>query len=68
LGTHYSPVFPLDGGRVAHNILIQYDPSMALAIAAFRYNGGLMALVGLIFFHIYMAFLFGLLAFKVIKQ
>lgn len=61
------PVFPLDGGQVARNVLIQYDPfggarkSLWLSVI----TGGLMALVGLIVFRsIYMAFLFGLLAFQ----
>jgi Zn-dependent protease len=61
------PVFPLDGGQVARNVLIQYDPlggarkSLWLSVI----TGGLMALVGLVFFRsIYMAFLFGLLAFQ----
>lgn len=61
------PVFPLDGGQVARNILIQYDPfdgarkslwlstivGAIVALAAFTLLGS-----------IYMAFLFGLLAFQ----
>ncbi len=61
------PVFPLDGGQVARNVLIQYDPldgvrkSLWLSVIA----GGIIALVGLIFFRsIFMALLFGLLAFQ----
>lgn len=61
------PVFPLDGGQVARNILIQYDPwdgvrkSLWLSVAI----GAILALVGLIAFNsIYMAILFGLLAFQ----
>ena len=61
------PVFPLDGGNIARNILIQYDPldgvrkSLWLSVIA----GGIVALVGLIFFRsIFMALLFGLLAFQ----
>jgi Zn-dependent protease len=61
------PVFPLDGGNIARNILIQYDPldgvrkSLWLSVIA----GGIIALVGLIFFRsIFMALLFGLLAFQ----
>ena len=61
------PVFPLDGGQVTRNILIQYDPldgarkSLWLSVI----TGGLMALAGLIFLRsIYMAFVFGLLAFQ----
>ena len=61
------PVFPLDGGHVARNILIQIDPldgvRKAYWISAF--TGILMAIVGLIVFgSIYMALLFGLLAFQ----
>lgn len=61
------PVFPLDGGQVARNVLIQYDPwdgarkslwlstivGAVVALAAFFLLGS-----------IYMAFLFGLLAFQ----
>ena len=61
------PIFPMDGGQVARNILIQYDPfdgarkSIWLSVI----TGGLMALVGLLFFNsIYMAILFGFLAFQ----
>lgn len=61
------PVIPLDGGNIARNILIQYDPldglrkSLWLSVIA----GGIVALVGLIFFRsIFMALLFGLLAFQ----
>lgn len=61
------PVFPLDGGNIARNILIQYDPldgvrkSLWLSVIA----GGIIALIGLIFFRsIFMALLFGLLAFQ----
>ena len=61
------PVSPLDGGNVARNILIQYDPldgvrkSLWLSVIA----GGIIALIGLVFFRsIFMALLFGLLAFQ----
>ena len=61
------PVFPLDGGHIARNILIQYDPvdgfrkSLWLSVIA----GALIALIGLIFLRsIFMALLFGLLAFQ----
>lgn len=61
------PVIPLDGGNVARNILIQVDPldgmrkSLLLSVVA----GGLMALIGLILLRsIFMALLFGLLAFQ----
>jgi len=61
------PVFPLDGGQVARNVLIQYDPfdgarkSLWLSVI----TGGLIALAGLILLHsVYMAFMFGFLAFQ----
>ena len=61
------PVFPLDGGNVARNILIQYDPrdgvrkSLWLSVI----TGGLVAVVGLIFLNsVYMAILFGILAYQ----
>jgi membrane-associated protease RseP (regulator of RpoE activity) len=61
------PVFPLDGGHIARNILIQTDPSDGLRKSLWLsvVAGGLLALVGLIFFNsIFMALLFGLLAFQ----
>ena len=61
------PVFPLDGGNVARHLLLQYDPrdgvrkSLWLSVIA----GGIVAVVGLVFFNsIYMALLFGFLAFQ----
>jgi stage IV sporulation protein FB len=61
------PVFPLDGGQVARNVLLQVDPvdgvrkSLWLSVIA----GGLLALGGLLFFRsLFMALLFGLLAFQ----
>ena len=61
------PVFPLDGGQVARNLLIQYDPydgarkSIWLSVI----TGGLIALYSLIVMRsIYIALLFGLLAFQ----
>lgn len=61
------PVFPLDGGQVARNVLIQLDPwdggrkSLWLSVI----TGGLIALAALLFLQsIYMAFLFGILAFQ----
>jgi len=61
------PVQPLDGGNVARNILIQYDPldgvrkSFWLSVV----TATLLALIGLIAFHsLYMALLFGLLAYQ----
>ena len=61
------PVFPLDGGNVARNILIQYDPlnGVRKSLWVSVITGGLIALVALVFLQsIYMAFLFGLLAFQ----
>ncbi|MBM3124576.1 MAG: hypothetical protein FJZ87_05815 [Chloroflexi bacterium] len=61
------PVFPLDGGNVARSLFVHYDPvdgmrkSLWLSVVA----GGLLALVGLIALRsVYMAILFGLLAFQ----
>jgi Zn-dependent protease len=61
------PVFPLDGGQVARNVLIQFDPfdgarkSIWLSVI----TGGLVALAALLLLNsIYMALLFGLLAFQ----
>jgi membrane-associated protease RseP (regulator of RpoE activity) len=61
------PVYPLDGGSVTRNVLIQVDPmdgvrkSLWISVIA----GGLVALAGLIFLRsIFMALLFGLLAFQ----
>ena len=61
------PVYPLDGGNVARYLLIKADPvdgvrkSLWVSVIA----GGLVALAGLLVLRsIYMAFLFGLLAFQ----
>jgi Zn-dependent protease len=61
------PVFPLDGGQVARNVLIQYDPldgarkSLWVSVIA----GGVIAVVGLLLMKsVYIALLFGLLAFQ----
>ena len=61
------PVYPLDGGNVARYALLQYDPrdgirkSLWLSVMA----GGVVALAGLFFLgSIYMALLFGFLAFQ----
>jgi len=61
------PVFPLDGGNVARYTLIQVDPinglrnSLWLSVVA----GALIAIAGYMFLRsIYMAFLFGYLAFQ----
>jgi Zn-dependent protease len=61
------PVFPLDGGQATRNALIQYDPmggarkSLWVSVIA----GAVIALAGLLLMRsIYIAFLFGLLAFQ----
>src|SRR6266498_2418477 len=61
------PIFPLDGGNVERYALLQFDPrggvrkSLWIAVIA----GAIIALLGLIYFRsIYMAFLFGFLAFQ----
>lgn len=61
------PVFPLDGGRVARNVFIKFDPwkgvrnSLWLSVLA----GVIVAVAGYVFLNsIYMAFLFGMLAFQ----
>ena len=61
------PVYPLDGGNVSRYLLLQADPidgvrkSLWVSVMA----GGLVAIAGLLILRsIYMAFLFGLLAFQ----
>lgn len=61
------PVYPLDGGNVARYALLQYDPrdgirkSLWVSVIA----GGIMAVIGLVAFgSVYMALLFGFLAFQ----
>ena len=61
------PVQPLDGGNVARNLFVHYDPwdglrkSLWLSVI----TGALLALIGLFAFRsIYMALLFGLLAYQ----
>jgi len=61
------PVFPLDGGQVARNVLIQYDPwdGVRKSLWVSVVTGGILAVVGLIGFHsVYIAILFGFLAFQ----
>jgi len=61
------PVQPLDGGNVARNLLIQYDPLDGLRKSLWlsAITGALLALVGLLAFRsLYMALLFGFLAFQ----
>ena len=60
------PVYPLDGGQVTRNVLVQYDPmdgvrkSMWVSVIV----GGLIAVYSLFQREIYVAFLFGILAFQ----
>lgn len=61
------PVFPLDGGHVTRYVLIQSDPRNGLRTSLWVsvVTGGLLAVTGLLVMNsIYMAFLFGLLAFQ----
>lgn len=61
------PVYPLDGGHVARYILIQSDPYGGLRTSLWVsiITGGILAVVGVTMLgSIYMAFLFGLLAFQ----
>ena len=61
------PVYPLDGGNVSRNLLLQADPwdGVRKSLWVSTISGAIMALVGLLFFgSLYMALLFGLLAFQ----
>jgi stage IV sporulation protein FB len=61
------PVYPLDGGNIARYILLQVDPADGVrkSLWVSVITGGLIALLGLILLHsVYMALLFGLLAFQ----
>lgn len=61
------PVYPLDGGQVTRNILIQYDPrdGVRKSLWVSIVTGGIVALAAFLLLRsIYMAFLFGLLAFQ----
>ena len=61
------PVQPLDGGNVARNLFVHYDPLDGLRKSLWLsvITGGLLALAGLLVFRsLYMALLFGLLAFQ----
>ena len=61
------PVFPLDGGQVARNVLIQYDPwdGARKSLWVSVITGGLVAIAAWVFLNsIYMAILFGMLAFQ----
>jgi len=61
------PAYPLDGGSITRNVLVQYDPlggirkSLWISVIA----GGLAAVGGLLFLRsLYMALLFGVLAYQ----
>jgi stage IV sporulation protein FB len=61
------PVQPLDGGNVARNLFLHYDPldGVRKALWLSVITGALLALLGLFAFRsIYMALLFGLLAYQ----
>jgi Zn-dependent protease len=61
------PVFPLDGGQVAKNVFMLYDPwgGVRKALWVSVIVGGLMAVGGFVFFRsFYMAALFAMLAFQ----
>ena len=61
------PVQPLDGGNVARNLFVHYDPLDGLRKSLWLsvITGILLALIGLIVFRsLYMALLFGLLAYQ----
>jgi stage IV sporulation protein FB len=61
------PVYPLDGGNVARYILLQVDPADGVrkSLWVSVITGGLIALVALVLLRsVYMALLFGLLAFQ----
>ena len=61
------PVYPLDGGQVARNVIIQYDPwdGVRKSLWVSVITGALIALIGLLLLHsVYMAILFGFLAFQ----
>ena len=61
------PVYPLDGGNIARYILLQTDPADGVrkSLWVSVITGGLIALLALVFLRsVYMALLFGLLAFQ----
>lgn len=61
------PVYPLDGGHVSRYFLIQRDPWNGLRTSLWIsvITGGILAVFGFVFLNsLYMAFLFGLLAFQ----
>src|SRR5574340_838033 len=58
------PVYPLDGGSVARNLFVQFDPigGMRKSLWLSVIVGGLLAFFGLLSGSIFMLFIFGLLA------
>jgi hypothetical protein len=61
------PVYPLDGGSIARNVFVQVDPIDGVRKATWLsvIAGGVIALIGLVFFRsIFIALLFALLAFQ----
>jgi stage IV sporulation protein FB len=60
------PVYPLDGGQVTRNVLIQYDPldGVRKSVWVSVVVGGLIAVYSLLQRDVYIAFLFGILAFQ----
>ena len=61
------PVYPLDGGNVARSILLQVDPIAGVrkSLWVSVITGGLIALIAFFLLHsVYMAILFGFLAFQ----
>ncbi len=61
------PVHPLDGGNVTRHILTQYDPwnGLRLSLWISVITGGALAIAGFVFLgSLYMALIFGLLAFQ----
>ena len=61
------PVYPLDGGNVTRNVLLQADPigGVRKSLWVSVVTGALLALAGLIFLRsLFMALLFGMLAFQ----
>ncbi len=61
-----APVYPLDGGSVARNLFLQVDPvdGVCKSIWLSVIVGALIALVGLFYLNVFVALLFGLLAFQ----
>ncbi len=61
------PVYPLDGGQIAREVLVSHDPydGMARSLWLSVIVGGALAVIGMVMLHsIFMALLFGSLAFS----